>query len=38
MTVNGCITRTLGDASRRPGGCAPFAYYCGYISVRAETV
>jgi hypothetical protein len=38
MIVNGCITRTLGDASRRSDGCAPFTYYYGYISVRAETV
>ena len=38
MTVNGRTDCTLGDASRRSDGRAPFAYYYGYISVRAEMV
>jgi hypothetical protein len=38
MTVNGRTDCTLGDASRRLGGRAPFGYYYGYISVRAEMV
>jgi hypothetical protein len=38
MTVNGCTGCTLGDVSRRSDGRAPFAYYYGYISVRAEMV
>jgi hypothetical protein len=38
MTVNGRTNCALGDASRRSDGRAPFAYYYGYISVRAEMV
>jgi hypothetical protein len=38
MTVNGCTGCTPGDASRRSDGRASFAYYYGYISVRAEMV
>ena len=38
MTVNGRITWTPGDAWRRSGSCAPFAFYYGYFSARAETV
>jgi len=38
MTVNGRITRTFGDASRRSGSRAPFAYYYGYFTARREMV
>jgi len=38
MTVNGTFCSIFRDASRRAGGFAPFAYYYGYYSARAETV
>ena len=38
MTVTGTSRSILGDASRRTGGFAPFAYYCGYFTAGAETV
>jgi hypothetical protein len=38
MTVKGRISWILGDASRRPASSAPFAYYYGYFTARAETV
>jgi hypothetical protein len=38
MTVNGTSCSILRDASRRAGGCAPFAYYYGYFTAGAETV
>jgi len=38
MTVNGRTTCTLADAWRRAGSRAPFAFYYGYFSARAETV
>jgi hypothetical protein len=38
MTVNGTSRLAHSDASRRAGGFAPFAYYYGYFTARAETV
>lgn len=38
MIVNRCTGCTVGYASRRSDGRAPFAFYYGYISVRAEMV
>jgi hypothetical protein len=38
MTVTGTSCSNLGDALCRAGELAPFAYYYGYFSARAETV
>ena len=38
MTAIGRITWNRGDAWRRSGSRAPFAFYYGYFSARAETV
>jgi hypothetical protein len=38
MTVNGTPRSILRDASRRAVGRAPFDYYYGYFTARAETV
>ena len=38
MNVNGTSDPAFGDAPRRAGGFAPFAYYYGYFTARREMV
>ena len=38
MTENGRLCVIPSDASRGAGSLAPFSYYYGYFSARAETV